>query len=159
MLESSLLKTDIIKPEYKIDKQKKKEKKTNSIIKQKTSIVSLKNKELSALNSIEPTSKTTVISKEAETADLFNQSDVSFFKNNELYNNTELAEIVRIVKVKKILTNSKNERTFEEAILNYSPEGGCQNYLLNEVEILYKDLNLNPNIANKLKTIIISIKK
>lgn len=71
LLERELLITDSIKPDNEINKQKKKVKKTNSLIKQTTSLETQKNDEPSAPITIEPTTKATANSKETGTLDLF----------------------------------------------------------------------------------------
>lgn len=75
------------------------------------------------------------------------------------YLHDELLFIIHKVKEKGVLTNPTELQTFEEAIMGYSPNGGPQHAILNEIEELQKDLKLSNEIADQLRAIILEIKK
>ena len=90
--------------------------------------------------------------------DLFRQPNSVSTKDNNIYENKELSEIVRIVKETNIITEKNNLKTFEEALMNYYPKGGRRDQLLKEIEILQRDLTLSNEVTDKLKSIIIQVK-
>lgn len=92
------------------------------------------------------------------TGDLFRQPNSTSIKDNNIYENNELSEIVRIVKEANIIAEKNHLKTFEEALMNYSPKGGRKDQLLKEIEILQRDLALSNEVTDKLKSIIIQLK-
>ena len=84
---------------------------------------------------------------------LFSESDTSY------YNEDDLKGIVKIVKERRIFSEPKDEQTFIEAILGYSPKGANQDPLVNEVDELQKDLKLLQEVTDQLKSIILEVKK
>lgn len=94
------------------------------------------------------------------TKGIFANLSLQFSEPDKLfYDEKDLKEIVRIAKEEQILSESKDEITFEEAIFNYLPKGAKQDPLLNEIEILQTDLRLSQEVADKLRSIITKIKE
>lgn len=97
--------------------------------------------------------------KVGKTGDLFSQPNPSSVKDMNFYDNDELIKIVRIVLKNNIINDGNHLKTFEDAIMNYSPKGGQKDHLINEIEILQKELSLTQEVADKLKSVIIKVKE
>lgn len=102
------------------------------------------------------TSKSGLKAKKTDT--LFNQQ-VEMPLDDLNYYEDDLHKIVQAVEEKGIFDNISDKKTFEVAIMNYSPKGGPQHALLNEIEELQTDLKLSDEIVEQLKEIILKVKK
>jgi hypothetical protein len=98
------------------------------------------------------------VSKLKKADNLFNQQ-VEMRLDDSRYYHDELLFIIQTAKEKGLFEKTSDQQTFEEAIMGYSPNGGFQHALLNEVEELQKDLKLSDGIVDQLRTIIMDVKK
>lgn len=107
---------------------------------------SLKNKQLHSLVNL--------------TKDLIVNPTIQFPELDTLhYYDIDLMRIVDIVQKNGVFNDSIKEKTFDDAMMGYSPKGANQDLLLNEVDELKKDLKLSQGIADQLRSIILEVKK